>query len=215
MKKSVELVFIMDRSGSMYSLEQDCVGGFNATLAKQKEQEGTVYVTTYLFNHESQIVHDRLKIEDVKTMRNQDYMVGGSTALLDCLGDAMSHIEMIHKYIRSEDQVDQVLFVIMTDGQENASHKYSYHKIKKMIQEKTKKGWEFIYLAANIDAASNANMLGIDESNCSNYHHDKQGVENFFGSINDAISQCRKEGKLNASWKNKVANDYKLRKGKN
>ncbi len=210
----VELVFIMDRSGSMYFLEKDCVGGFNAMLNKQKQEVGNAYVTTYLFNHQTTLLHDRLDIKEVNEMKVADYLVGGSTALYDCLGEAINHVEMIHKYIRKEDQPEQVIFVITTDGYENASHNYSQRKIKKMIQEKTKKGWEFIYLAANIDAQDSAAMMGIAKERAQNYHHDAQGISNVFDSVSDAISHCRINKKMSDSWNQKVAKDYNSRKGK-
>lgn len=209
----VEVVFIMDRSGSMYPLQQDSIGGFNAMLSKQQQEEGTAYVTTFLFNQRSEILHDRIDIKDVKPLTLNDYQVGGCTALYDCLGEAIKHIDMVHKYIKDDDKPEKVIFIITTDGYENASHKYRQKQIKKMIQDKTKKGWEFIYLAANIDAASTADEIGIEESRTCNYHHDAFGVENVYASVSEAIVQCRRSKKLSESWCDQVRQDYNSRKG--
>ena len=155
MKKNLtELVFILDRSGSMAGLESDTIGGFNAMIEKQKKEPGNALVSTVLFDHERKVIHDRQDIQQVEPMTDRDYYVGGCTALLDAVGCAIHHIGNVHKYAREEDRPEKTLFVITTDGMENASRQYSYDKLKKLIRrQKEKYGWEFIFLGANIDAA--------------------------------------------------------------
>ena len=165
MKNNVtELVFILDKSGSMAGLEKDTIGGFNAMIEKQKKEDGACYVSTVLFSDESQMLHDRLPLEQVPQMTDRDYEVCGCTALLDAIGDCIRHIENIHKYARAEDLPAHTLFVITTDGQENASHRYTGEKIKKMIgRQKEKYGWEFLFIGANIDAVATASRYGIEK----------------------------------------------------
>ncbi|MBQ1524535.1 MAG: hypothetical protein IIZ55_05315, partial [Firmicutes bacterium] len=153
MKKDLtELVFILDRSGSMMGLESDTIGGFNGTIAKQKKEEGEALVTTYLFNHECTLLHDRLSLDKIPEMTEKEYRVGGSTALIDAIGGAIEHISAVHRYIREEDVPAHTLFVITTDGLENASHRYSSKEVKKSIEKKKEEGWEFLFIGANIDA---------------------------------------------------------------
>ena len=148
LNNTTELVFILDRSGSMSGLEGDTIGGFNSMIAKQKKQEGKAYVSTILFNQESEVVHDRIALEEVPAMTEETYTVGGCTALLDAIGDAVHHVRNIHKYARKEDIPAQTLFVITTDGMENASRRYSADKIREMIEERKKSdGWEFCFSA--------------------------------------------------------------------
>ena len=158
---TTELVFILDRSGSMAGLEADTIGGFNAMLEKQKKEDGKCYVSTVLFSNDSSVLHDRLPLEQVAPMTDRDYDVGGCTALLDAVGGAIRHISNIHKYARAEDVPAQTLFVITTDGMENASRRYGADEVRRMIAEKKEQGWEFLFLAANIDAVQTAKRFGI------------------------------------------------------
>ena len=193
MKNNItELVFILDRSGSMSGFEADTIGGFNATIEKQKEQEGKVYVSTVLFDNYSEVIHDRIDINEIKPMTRRDYQVRGCTALLDAIGGAIHHIGNIHKYARPEDVPEHTIFVITTDGMENASHRYSSDKVKEMIKRQTEKyGWEFIFLAANIDAVETAENIGIRRERAANYHQTKEGVGRSYYAMSEAISSVR------------------------
>ncbi len=195
MKNNItELVFILDRSGSMYGYEADTVGGFNATVEKQKAQEGKVYVSTVLFNNESKVIHDRKDISEINRMTPEEYEVGGCTALLDAIGSAIRHIGNIHKYARPEDVPEQTVFVIMTDGLENASQRYSAETVKAMIErQKEKYGWEFIFLAANIDAVGTAAHIGIESDRAANYSQTHEGIDRSYRAVNSAISHFRCE----------------------
>lgn len=193
MKNNItELVCILDRSGSMGGLESDTVGGFNAMLERQRRQEGACYVSTVLFNSESSVLHDRVPIERVEPMTAQDYVPGGCTALLDAIGGAIRHIENIHKYARREDVPEHTIFVITTDGLENASHRYGSEQIKRMIERKKEEsGWEFLFLAANIDAVETAAHIGITRERAANYRADKCGTKRMFGAMAEAVSAMR------------------------
>ncbi|MBR2371183.1 MAG: VWA domain-containing protein [Clostridia bacterium] len=193
MKNNVtELVFILDRSGSMMGFEDDTVGGFNATIERQKAQEGKVYVSTVLFDNYSEVIHDRVDINDIKPMTRKDYQVRGCTALLDAIGGAIHHIGNIHKYARPEDVPEHTIFVITTDGMENASHNYSSSEIKRKIKRQTEKyGWEFIFLAANIDAVETAESIGIRRERAANYSQTGKGVERSYYAMSEAISTVR------------------------
>ena len=187
-----ELVFILDRSGSMSGFEADTVGGFNATIARQKEQEGKVYVSTVLFDNESEVIHDRVAISELKPMTRKDYRVGGCTALLDAIGGAIHHIGNVHKYARPEDVPAHTVFIITTDGMENASHRYSSDEIKAKIKRQTEKyGWEFIFLAANIDAVETAENIGIRRERAANYRQTKEGVGKSYYAMCEAITAVR------------------------
>ena len=214
MKNNItELVFILDRSGSMAGLESDTIGGFNAMIEKQKKQEGECYVSTVLFNNASEILHDRIKLAEVPKMTESDYTVGGCTALIDAIGEAIHHIENIHKYARAEDVPEHTMFVITTDGMENASRHYTAEKVKKMIERKKKKhDWEFLFLGANIDAVETARNYGIDESRAVNYHSDSAGTSINYEAMSDAISTVRKNAPLTSGWKAKIYKDFKSRK---
>ena len=214
MKNNItELVFILDRSGSMAGLESDTIGGFNAMIEKQKKQEGECYVSTVLFNNASEILHDRIKLAEVPKMTESDYTVGGCTALIDAIGEAIHHIENIHKYARTEDVPEHTMFVITTDGMENASRHYTAEKVKKMIERKKKKhDWEFLFLGANIDAVETAKNYGIDESRAVNYHSDSAGTSINYEAMSDAISTVRKNAPLTSGWKAKIDKDFKSRK---
>ena len=211
MKNLTEIVFILDRSGSMAGLEKDTIGGFNAMLEKQKKEEGRVLVSTVLFDHEQQVIHDRVDIRTIEPMTERDYYVRGCTALLDAVGGAIHHIGNVHKYARAEDRPDKTLFVITTDGMENASRRYSYEKVKEMItRQKEKYGWEFLFLGANIDAAREAARFGIREERAVNYHADSQGTRVIYESVNDAIreARCCPSAPLGNGWRKKIDHDF-------
>jgi len=209
MKTNVtELVFILDRSGSMHGLEDDTLGGFNSMLEKQKKEEGEAYVSTVLFNDHSTVIHDRVDIRKVEPMTREQYQVYGCTALLDAVGGAIRHIGNIHKYARKEDVPDKTLFVIITDGMENASHEYSLSKVKKMIEkEKEKYGWEFLFLGANIDAVSTARGLGISEDRAVKYCCDEQGTALNYDAIGKVASYLRKNMAVPGTWKKEIERD--------
>ena len=193
MKKNLtEIVFILDRSGSMAGLEDDTIGGFNAMIQRQKNENGEAYVSTVLFDNESEVVHDRVEIGEIKPMTREDYQVGGCTALLDAIGGAIHHIGNIHKYARAEDVPEHTIFIITTDGMENASHRYSKDRIKEMIKRQTEKyGWEFIFLAANINAVETAENIGIRKERAANYRQTKDGVYRSYCAMSEAISSVR------------------------
>jgi uncharacterized protein YegL len=193
MKNNItELVFILDRSGSMAGFEADTIGGFNATIEKQKKQDGMVYVSTVLFDNESKVIHDRVDISEIKPMTCEEYQVGGCTALLDAIGGAIHHIGNVHKYARAEDVPEHTIFIITTDGMENASYRYSSREIKEKIQRQTEKyGWEFIFLAANIDAVETAERIGIRRERAANYRQTKKGVEKSYFAMSEAITAVR------------------------
>ena len=213
MKKNLtELVFILDRSGSMAGLEDDTIGGFNAMIEKQKGVEGEAYVSTVLFDNDTQVIHDRVDIRKVAPMTRKEYYVCGSTALLDAVGGAIRHIGNIHKYAREEDRPEKTLFVITTDGMENASRHYSYDRLKAMIEhQKETYGWEFLFLGANIDAAKVASRFGIDEDRATNYHADQKGTAVIYEAVGDAVMSFRASRPMTAAWKQKVESDYQKR----
>lgn len=214
MKKNLtEIVFILDRSGSMAGLEGDTIGGFNAMIQKQKDEPGEAFVSTVLFDNYSEVIHDRVDIQRIKPMTRNEYYVRGCTALLDAVGSAIHHIGNVHKYAREEDRPEKTLFVITTDGMENASRKYSYEKLKAMIEsQKEKYGWEFLFLGANIDAAKEAARFGIDADRAANYHADSEGTNVIYETVSEAITQVRCcAAPLSADWKQKVDADYKKR----
>ena len=193
MKNNItELVFILDRSGSMSGFEADTIGGFNSTIERQKEQEGKVYVSTVLFDNYSEVIHDRVDINEIKPMTRKDYNVRGCTALLDAIGGAIHHIGNVHKYARPEDVPEHTIFIITTDGMENASQRYSSQDIKTKIKRQTEKyGWEFIFLAANIDAVETAENIGIRRERAANYRQTKDGVERSYYAMSEAITSVR------------------------
>ena len=193
MKNNItEIVFILDRSGSMSGFEADTIGGFNSTIEKQKEKDGKVYVSTVLFDNESEVLHDRVEIREVKPMTRDDYEVGGCTALLDAIGGAIHHIGNVHKYARPEDVPEHTIFVITTDGMENASRHYSSAEIKRKIKRQQERyGWEFIFLAANIDAVETADGLGIRRDRAANYRQTSKGVGRSYHAMSEAIMCVR------------------------
>ena len=188
-----ELVFILDRSGSMAGFEADTIGGFNSTIEKQRKQDGKVYVSTVLFDNVSEVIHDRVDISEIKPMTDADYEVRGCTALLDAVGGAIHHIGNVHKYARPEDVPEHTIFIITTDGMENASHNYSRSRVREMIKRQTEKyGWEFIFLAANIDADETAEDMGIRRERAANYRQTKEGVGRSYYAMSEAISMVRR-----------------------
>ena len=213
MKKNLtELVFILDRSGSMQGLEKDTIGGFNSLIEKQKKIEGDVLISTVLFANKSKVIHDRVDVKDVKPMTENNYITGGCTALLDAIGNAIHHISNIHKYARKEDVPEHTLFVITTDGMENASRTYTYPKVKKLIEnQKEKHGWEFMFLGANIDTVNVASYMGIDGSRAVNFNCDSEGTELNYEVLNDAIGVLRKCSYVSADWKKRIDKDFKKR----
>ena len=210
-----ELVFILDRSGSMSGLEKDTIGGFNSMLEKQRKEPGGAVVSTVLFDNEIEVIHDRVAITEVPNLTDDEYFVRGCTALLDAVGSSIHHIGNVHKYARKEDVPEKTLFVITTDGMENASHRYSYDKVRSMIErQKERYGWEFIFLGANIDAAAEAEKFGIDESMAANYLCDEAGTALNYEVISEAITSLRAcSAPLSADWKKKIDADYKKRGG--
>ena len=211
-----ELVFILDRSGSMAGLEKDTIGGFNAMLEKQRKEPGDAVVSTVLFDTRVEVIHDRVALADVPDLTDREYYVRGCTALLDAVGGAIHHIGNVHKYARREDVPEKTLFIITTDGMENASRRYTYDKVRRMIEhEKEKYGWEFLFLGANIDAAAEAKRFGIDESMAANYHCDEEGTALNYEVISEAITSVRAcAAPLSADWKQKIDADYRRRGGK-
>lgn len=207
-----EMVFVLDKSGSMCGLEKDTIGGFNAMIEKQKKLEGDCLVSTVLFSDDSVVVHDRVDISEISRMTENDYCVGGCTALVDAVGESVKHISDIHRYIRKEDIPEHTMFIVTTDGMENASHKYTLKKVKKMIEAKKEAGWEFIFLGANIDAAETAEDFGIDRERAVNYYADSKGTAEVFASVTCAATEMRRCGKVSGKWRHDIDKDYKNRK---
>ena len=209
-----ELVFIVDMSGSMSGTEEDTVGGINTMLKKQRELEGEMLVSTVVFNNQAHVIHDRVPLTEIPDMTLADYTPTGCTALLDALGGAIHHIGNVHKYARPEDVPEHTIFIITTDGLENASRVYTSQKVKSMIEhEKEKYGWEFIFLAANIDAVETAEKYGIDRSRAVNYHNDERGREAMSYSACKVVSAVRSKISLEESdWRDELDADYISRK---
>lgn len=214
MKKNLtELVFILDRSGSMAGLEADTIGGFNAMLQKQRGEPGEAVISTVLFDNETEVIHDRIPLDRVPRLTEKEYYVRGCTALLDAVGGAIHHIGNVHKYAREEDRPEKALFVITTDGMENASRRYTYDKVKAMIERQREKyGWEFLFLGANIDAAREAARFGIRADCTADYHADSIGTEAAYESVCEAVCQVRRSAPLAADWKRIIDADFKGRK---
>ena len=206
-----EIVFILDRSGSMSGLEKDTIGGFNAMIEKQKKQDGKAYVSTVLFDHESVVLHDRLSLEQIKPMTEDDYTVRGCTALLDAIGGAVKHIGNIHRYARPEGVPEHTMFVITTDGLENASRKYNSRDIKRLIESKKEEGWEFLFIGANIDAIETANDYGISADRAVNYNADSQGTGVVFEAVSETVAKFRGGQKVAPCWSKKINDDYNNR----
>ena len=207
-----ELVFILDRSGSMSGLEKDTIGGFNSMIEKQKREEGEALVSTVLFDSESVVIHDRLPLGRVPCMTEKEYFTRGCTALLDAVGGAIHHIGNIHKYARKEDVPEKTMFIITTDGYENASRRYDYEKVRKMIErQKSRHGWEFLFLGANIDAAAEAKRFGIGEDRAVNYKCDEAGTALNYEVISEAVCSVRAARPLSADWKRRIDEDIQKR----
>lgn len=207
-----ELVFILDRSGSMSGLESDTIGGFNAMIEKQRKEEGEVYVSTILFDDRSEVIHDRISLSDVPKLTSDDYYVRGCTALIDAIGGAIHHIGKIHKYARKEDVPAHTMFIITTDGQENASRHYGSNKVKKMIEKKKEKyGWEFLFIGANIDAVETAASFGISKDRAVNYNADHQGTQILYEAISQPITAMRSNQAISEDWCGAIREDFENR----
>lgn len=210
-----ELIFILDRSGSMGGLEEETIGGFNSMLKKQSDETeaGEVIVTTVLFDDLYELLHDRINIKGIRPITKKEYFVRGSTALLDAVGKTIGKIVNAHRNTIEDERPEKVMFVITTDGMENASKEYRYDKIKEMIEhQKDRYGWEFIFLGANIDAFDVAERMGIARDKAANFHADKQGMKTSLDSVNEAVSYMRQNREVSQSWKKDVDDDYKERK---
>ena len=213
-KNMTEVVFILDRSGSMSGLEKDTIGGFNSMIEKQKREAGQALISTVLFNNNSKVLYDRVEVQKIPSMTEDDYSVYGCTALLDAIGGAIHHIGNVHKYARTEDVPEHTVFIIMTDGMENASRLYDSARVKQMIEhEKSKYGWEFLFLGANIDAVETAKHFGISEDRAVNYHSDSVGTRLNYEVVSCAITSMRSGAPMSADWKAPIEADYKTRKG--
>ena len=211
MKNLTEVVFILDRSGSMSGLEDDTICGFNSMIDKQKNTEGEALISTILFDHETEVIHDRIPLTEIKPMTNRDYCVRGSTALLDAIGKSIKHVKNIHKYAREEDRPNKTLFRITTDGMENASIIYSYQQIRKMVEAQKEKGWEFIFLGANIDAIETAGNIGISRNRAANFKADHSGVSHSYGAFGDALCCFMNSNFISDDWKANLDKDFKER----
>lgn len=208
-----ELVFILDRSGSMRGLESDTIGGFNSLIEKQKKEDGKCFVSTLLFDDMTEVLHDRVELENIMPMTDKEYYVRGCTALLDAIGGAIHHIGNIHKYARKEDVPENTMFVIITDGMENSSRKYNGEEIKRKIErQKEKYGWEFLFIGANIDAIATAKSFGISEDRAVNYIADEQGTNVVYDAVAMACSNMRCNMPMSQEWRNEIDADYKKRK---
>ena len=213
MKNNItELVFIIDRSGSMAGLESDTIGGFNSLIKKQKKETGKCFVSTVLFSNNSEVIHDRVPLDKINEMTDDDYCPGGCTALIDAIGGAIKHISSVHRYIRPEDVPEHIMFVITTDGLENASHKYSAKEVKKMVTEKEKDGWEFLFIGANIDSVETAGNFGIRSDRAVNYHADEKGTSVLYEAVCAQVSNLRKNKKVSSDWSRAIEEDYESRK---
>ena len=211
-----ELVFILDRSGSMSGLESDTVGGFNSMIEKQKKEEGKAVVSTVLFDNESVVIHDRLPLDKVPCMTEEEYFTRGCTALLDAVGGAIHHIGNVHKYAREEDRPEKTLFIITTDGMENASRRYDYERVRKMVaHQKEKYNWEFLFLGANMDAIETAGHFGISRDRAVNFVCDSEGTKLNYEVLSATVTGFRAcksaKPKLADGWCEEIEKDYKKR----
>ena len=215
-KGLTELVMILDRSGSMSGLEADTIGGFNGMIKKQKQEEGEAFVSVLLFDDKAEVLYDRVPIDRVEEMTAKQYYVRGCTALLDAVGGAVRHIGNIHKYARVEDRPEKTIFVITTDGMENASREYTYEQVKRMVErQKEQYGWEFLFLGANIDAIETAGRFGISADRAANYHSDHEGTALNYEVLADAVCAMRvSAAPIGAGWKKRIDADYRTRRKK-
>ena len=212
-KNLTELVFILDRSDSMSGLEADTIGGFNAMIGRQRGARGEALVSTVLFDTRSEVIHDRVDIRRIEPMTRRQYTPGGCTALLDAVGGAIHHIGQVHRYAREEDRPEHTLFVITTDGMENASRRYTAEQVREMIgRQKARFGWEFLFLGANIDAVQTAGRFGIGEDRAVNYHSDHEGTALNYEVLSDAITTVRSAQPLGREWKQRIDEDYRRRR---
>jgi uncharacterized protein YegL len=213
MKKDLtELVFILDRSGSMAGLESDTIGGYNALLEKQKQQPGEAIITTVLFDDHYELLHDRITLRGIAPITENEYFVRGSTALLDAVGKTIHKISNAQKHTAEEERAGQVMIVITTDGLENASREFSYDKVRKLIEhQKSKHGWEFIFLGANMDAVATAAQFGIAHDRAATFHSDHQGTELNYQVLCDAVSSVRAAKPLTLNWKERIEEDFEQR----
>lgn len=210
--ESTELVFILDKSGSMSGLEKDTIGGFNALIDKQRKLPGEVRVTTVLFNQGYELLHDRVALEGVSPLSEDDYEVGGTTALLDAIGSTVQKISNAQKGTLEEQRADKVMVVITTDGMENSSCEYTYKKIHEMIAAKKSVGnWEFIFLGANIDAVATAKQFGVAEDFAVEYHADEEGTQLNYQALSEAVTSFRTGKSLDRSWKKDIEKDFSSR----
>lgn len=214
MKKNLtELVFILDRSGSMHGMEADTVGGFNSMIERQRREAGEAYVSTVFFSNESKVFHDRVNLKNISLMSEGEFRVGGCTALMDAIGGAIHHIANVHKYAREEDVPERTIFVIITDGMENASRRYSSDRVKQMIEkEKSRYGWEFLFLGANIDAVETAARFGIGADRAVTYRGDREGTRLNYEVVSEAVASMRCCAPVGAEWKKAIEKDMKERK---
>ncbi len=219
MKKNLtELVFILDRSGSMRGLEQDTIGGYNGMMEKQKREEGEAYITTVLFDDQYEKIHDRIPLDQAEELTAKQYYVRGCTALLDAVGRTIYDMALIQKHLPDSEKAEKVIFVITTDGLENASRQYSRDKIKEMIRhEQDKYGWEFLFLGANMDAVAEAGSLGISADRSVTFQNDSQGIETNYEVVGRTLCQMRAAApaapRMGAEWKKDIEKDFKKRRG--
>jgi uncharacterized protein YegL len=212
-KDLIEMVFILDRSGSMSGLESDTIGGFNSMIEKQKLLPGEALISTVLFDDAFEVIHNRKLISEVELMTKEQYFVRGTTALLDAIGRSIAKIVSVHRRLKEDEKPEKTIFVITTDGMENASQEFGYQKIKEMIEyQKEKHHWEFIFLGANIDAVKTARSFGINQDRAVNYHSDKEGTEVNYRVISETISELRTNKIIRSNWKDEIDKDYHNRK---
>ena len=214
-KNLTEMVFILDKSGSMAGLEADTIGGFNSMIERQRKVEGEALVSTVLFSNESKVIHDRVDLRRVEPMTEREYFVGGGTALIDAIGGAIHHIGTVHKYAREEDRPEHTIFVITTDGMENASHRYTSDEVKAMVKRQQEQyGWEFLFLGANIDAVETAARFGIARERAVTIHNDSEAQAMSYDSVGHAVFSMRSRGAVDENWKRRLEEDYRSRKSK-
>ena len=212
MKKTLELVFVLDRSGSMSGLERDTIGGFNSVIEKQKQLHGDdVIVSTILFDHDTEVLHNRVPIQEIELLDESEYFVGGSTALLDAVGGAIEHTRRVHRLLGNVDKPNEVMYIITTDGQENSSRKYQRKYIKRLIEKLQEESWEFIFLGANIDAFADAMTYGIRKDRTVQYMHDGMGTRHMYDAVNDAIHMKRSHRSIDSTWHEKANADFNKR----